>query len=163
MTALGWWRAQPAVSQPPTLEDLCSSFPENSRCQDYLPGVQALDQGGDPIAVDAFLPTTTPGQPVPVKGLPDIDVTYLVIQQGPVIATYGIKPICTHLGCTVGWQADQHRFVCPCHGSEYDPEGRVVKGPAPRSLPLMTVVVKQNQIRLVDQAPAVDPRQQTSG
>ncbi|MDZ8259306.1 MAG: hypothetical protein RMY63_12920 [Nostoc sp. ChiQUE01b] len=36
--------------------------------------------------------------------------------------------------------------------------GRVVLAPAKRSLPLITVVVKQNQIRLVDRKPAVDPR-----
>ncbi|WP_445631758.1 hypothetical protein [Nostoc sp. DSM 114167] len=42
--------------------------------------------------------------------------------------------------------------------SQYDSQGRVVRGPAKRYLPLITVVVKQNQIRLVDGKPAVDPR-----
>ncbi len=36
--------------------------------------------------------------------------------------------------------------------------GRVVHGRAKRSLPLLTVVVKQNQVRLVAHKPAVDPR-----
>ena len=39
---------------------------------------------------------------------------------------------CTHLGCTVRRHDDG--FVCPCHGSRYDHEGRVVGGPAPASL-----------------------------
>jgi len=41
---------------------------------------------------------------------------------------------CSHLGCTVGWHADRTRFVCPCHGGEYDTSGEVVAGPPPRAL-----------------------------
>ncbi len=141
------------------LETLCSTFPYNARCVDYLPGVQALDLNETPIALDTFLPIVTPGVPTPVKGLPESDLTYLVIQEGPTIAPYGLQPICTHRGCTVPWNAEQNRFVCPCHGSQYDEVGRVLQGPAVRALPLATVVVKQNQIRLVDQAPIIDPRE----
>ena len=43
-----------------------------------------------------------------------------------------ISPICTHQGCTVDIQGP--RLVCPCHGSTYDREGRVLRGPAQRSL-----------------------------
>lgn len=43
-----------------------------------------------------------------------------------------VSPICTHRGCTVDVQGP--RLVCPCHGSTYDREGRVLKGPAERSL-----------------------------
>ncbi len=156
--ALGWLFPQISHSRELDLETLCASFPQNSRCRDYLPGARALDQTGKPIAVDQFLPQTKPGIPVAVQGLPKTDPTYLVITTGPKIAPYAIRPICTHLGCTVQWKAAQNRFVCPCHGSQYDAAGRVVHGPARRALPLATVVVKQNQIRLVDRTPATDPR-----
>jgi Rieske Fe-S protein len=43
-----------------------------------------------------------------------------------------LSPICTHQGCTVDIQGP--RLVCPCHGSTYDREGRVLRGPAQRSL-----------------------------
>lgn len=43
-----------------------------------------------------------------------------------------LSPICTHRGCTV--DIEGARLVCPCHGSTYDREGRVLKGPAERSL-----------------------------
>lgn len=43
-----------------------------------------------------------------------------------------LSPICTHQGCTVDIQGP--RLVCPCHGSTYDREGRVLRGPAERSL-----------------------------
>jgi Rieske Fe-S protein len=43
-----------------------------------------------------------------------------------------LSPVCTHLGCRVDIQGPV--LVCPCHGSTYDREGNVLRGPAP--LPL---------------------------
>lgn len=150
----------PTVSQGHELdlETLCSLYPKNSRCQNYLPGNVALDRNSKTIDPNALLASTKPGIPVLVKGLPDGSVDYLIIKDGPQIAEYAINPICTHLGCTVEWNLEKNRFICPCHGSQYDSQGRVVRGPAKHSLPLITVVVKQNQVRLVEQKPAIDPR-----
>ena len=33
---------------------------------------------------------------------------------------------CTHLGCAVTWNERSGRFVCPCHGSEFDQHGDVL-------------------------------------
>lgn len=43
-----------------------------------------------------------------------------------------LSPICTHLECTVNVEGAQLR--CPCHGSTFDREGRVLRGPAERPL-----------------------------
>ncbi|WP_227309855.1 QcrA and Rieske domain-containing protein [Acidisoma cellulosilyticum] len=46
--------------------------------------------------------------------------------------------ICSHAGCVVSsWIPGENFFLCPCHGSEYDParDGAVVGGPAPAPLP----------------------------
>ncbi len=43
-----------------------------------------------------------------------------------------ISTVCTHLGCTV--RSSEIGFDCPCHGSNYDEQGNVVGGPAPRQL-----------------------------
>ncbi len=156
--AIGLLSPQVSQSREADLEDLCASSPYNSRCKDYLAGVPARDRQKMTLRADVLLAAASPGTPVSVSGLATQDPVYLVINQGPKIAEYAIRPICTHLGCTVTWQADRNHFVCPCHGSQYDAQGRVVHGPAKRALPLATVIVKQNQIRLVERAPAIDPR-----
>lgn len=50
---------------------------------------------------------------------------------------YAISAVCTHLGCSVA--RTKQGFACPCHGSRFDEQGRVVGGPAPRALPWLDV------------------------
>ena len=44
------------------------------------------------------------------------------------------SPICPHLGCGYHWDDEKKEFLCPCHGSIFDLDGKVLGGPAPRSL-----------------------------
>src|SRR5690606_10982654 len=40
--------------------------------------------------------------------------------------------ICTHFGCIPTWLPAENKFKCPCHGSDYYPNGINFKEPAPR-------------------------------
>ena len=44
------------------------------------------------------------------------------------------SPVCTHLGCYFAWDQESGRFECPCHGSVFSLDGKVLGGPAPRPL-----------------------------
>jgi glycine/D-amino acid oxidase-like deaminating enzyme/nitrite reductase/ring-hydroxylating ferredoxin subunit len=43
--------------------------------------------------------------------------------------------ICTHMGCPVRWNVLERAWDCPCHGSQFAPEGEVLNGPAVSRLP----------------------------
>jgi glycine/D-amino acid oxidase-like deaminating enzyme/nitrite reductase/ring-hydroxylating ferredoxin subunit len=45
-----------------------------------------------------------------------------------------LSPVCTHLDCHVAWNAAERTWDCPCHGSRYTGEGRVIQGPAVANL-----------------------------
>lgn len=56
------------------------------------------------------------------------------------------SPICPHLGCSYDWDPRTSRFMCPCHGSVYTIDGRVVAGPAPRPLDTLPAEIRQGRL-----------------
>ena len=40
------------------------------------------------------------------------------------------KPRCPHMGCALKWNPREHSWDCPCHGSRFAEDGRLLDGPA---------------------------------
>lgn len=149
--ALDWVSPANASGGVSDIESFCIKYRYNSRCEGYVPGVAALNEQGQPYLESAVLAEVAAGDRIPAEGLDEL--AYLVIEDGPAIATYAISAVCPHLGCAVDWNADAQIFACPCHGSRFDQDGQVTQGPAGRDLELITVIVKDDQVRLADQVP----------
>ena len=62
---------------------------------------------------------------------------------------YAISAVCTHLGCIVKREAAGD-FLCPCHGSRFSAEGRVVAGPAPSGLEYLSLTLAPDGQIVVD-------------
>lgn len=106
-------------------------------------GVTAKDALGDDIIVSEYLTEHQAGDRSLAQGLKG-DPTYVVVKGDNTIENYGINAVCTHLGCVVPWNASENKFMCPCHGSQYDATGKKVRGPAPLSLALAHAEVTED-------------------
>ncbi len=62
--------------------------------------------------------------------------------------------MCSHLGCSVSWDEQNNRFMCPCHSSSFDKNGMVLNSPAPRPLDYFPVHVESGKLM-------IDPAEKT--
>ncbi len=70
---------------------------------------------------------------------------YAFVAAGP--AGFSVfSPICSHLGCSVGWNEEKKLFQCPCHGGVYDASGKVVSGPPPKPLTRFETKVEDEKL-----------------
>lgn len=106
-------------------------------------GLIAKDALGNDLIVSEYLAAHNPGDRSLAQGLKG-DPTYIVVTEDKTIANFGLNAVCTHLGCVVPWNTSEDKFICPCHGSQYNAQGKVVRGPAPLSLALVHADVTQD-------------------
>lgn len=97
-------------------------------------------------------PAAAPGAPVIAKTA-DVPVGSGVIV-GDVVITQptagdfqGFSSVCTHAGCTVS-EVVGASINCPCHGSSFNLDGTVAKGPAKRPLDSTQIAVQGDSITL---------------
>lgn len=55
---------------------------------------------------------------------------------------------CTHLGCNVPWDQSANAFICPCHNSQFTPDGSLVSAPAPHPLDLFRVSIEDGMVKV---------------
>jgi cytochrome b6-f complex iron-sulfur subunit len=101
-------------------------------------GQAAMDKQGNKLTFEGWLKSHEAGERELVQGMKG-DPTWIVTTAEKQVLDYAITAVCTHLGCTVPWNKQQNKYMCPCHGSQYDFSGKVIRGPAPLSLALVHV------------------------
>jgi cytochrome b6-f complex iron-sulfur subunit len=57
-----------------------------------------------------------------------------------------VNPTCTHKGCAVKWKAAENHFECPCHDSDFAPDGKVLKSPATKPLATYTAKIEGDKV-----------------
>ena len=55
--------------------------------------------------------------------------------------------VCTHLKCIVNWNDAEKSWDCPCHGSRFDPYGKVLNGPALTALEALPPASQKEKTR----------------
>lgn len=59
-----------------------------------------------------------------------------------------LSPKCTHLGCRITSNIN-NIFTCPCHGSQFNLDGEVLKGPAMKQLKELNYKVDKNKNQII--------------
>lgn len=77
---------------------------------------------------------------------------WLVRSPAGLLALY---KVCTHLDCLFNWDGQEGKFICPCHGSQFDREGNYLSGPAPRSLDHFVTQIVSPEGELLGETDAV--------
>jgi Rieske Fe-S protein len=115
--------------KPPAAAESETSSAESAPAMTAAPG-------GDAIAKTADVPVGS-----------GVIVGEVVVTQ-PVAGEFkGFSSKCTHKGCAVNKVADG-TIDCPCHGSKFNLDGTVAKGPADKPLEAKAVSVQGDSIVL---------------
>ena len=89
---------------------------------------------------------------VPVADLSEDQALFFERQGAQIVLVYTAREpkvfdaACTHLGCLVTWDQNEHIFHCPCHGAVFDDKGQAVKGPVNTPLKKINFEIKNNII-----------------
>jgi Rieske Fe-S protein len=71
------------------------------------------------------------------------DFGFFVIRKGDKLTA--LSSYCTHEKCKLKAEHD-HSFYCRCHGSTFDPGGKVTEGPAKRNLPALQTTSEKGHL-----------------
>ncbi|MGE5188986.1 MAG: ubiquinol-cytochrome c reductase iron-sulfur subunit [Gemmatimonadota bacterium] len=94
---------------------------------------------GTPVTLSLAVPSTD-------AFLRKTDVHEVIALRNSATDVVAYSPICPHLGCHVAWDPKTGHFECPCHGSVFAPDGKVLAGPSPRPLDTLPIRIEQGML-----------------
>lgn len=128
---IGWFSVSTLANFLPVVITACSSDKDNSQLKQESPKIDRTARK------DGFLVLGT------VQALRNIGIILdkqnaakpvLIVRNPDNMNLFAVNPTCTHQGCTVEWKTNIKMFTCPCHGSKFDSNGKVLTSPAKKSL-----------------------------
>ncbi|HKZ79473.1 MAG TPA: Rieske 2Fe-2S domain-containing protein [Pyrinomonadaceae bacterium] len=66
----------------------------------------------------------------------------------PALNNQVLSPVCPHEGCEVAWAEGRNAFACPCHESNFRPDGSRINGPALRGLDSLPSRVEKGRLQV---------------
>ena len=78
--------------------------------------------------------TTVDRIPAGEGAIVNIDGKKVAVFRTPAGKLIKLSPVCTHLKCIVQWNNAEKTWDCPCHGSRFAKDGKVINGPAKKPL-----------------------------
>ena len=105
-------------------------------------GCESVNDGGTPGASPGRVVNAGPAGNFASEGVYQSFCRqgFFVIRRGEKLLA--LSAICTHRNCELIAQPDRS-FYCKCHGSTFDPDGHVTKGPARRALPMLSAYTNE--------------------
>ena len=94
-------------------------------------------EAGTAIVKEADFPTGSVKEFIAADGSPAV-----LFRTNAGVFAY--SRVCTHLGCSVGYDAKTSLLICPCHNAQFDPanSGAAIAGPVKIPLPKIKVAIK---------------------
>ncbi len=87
------------------------------------------------------------------KEIPEGEAKDVIVNSNPVIIInnpsqgfIALSRVCTHLGCLVDYDKSRSRLVCPCHAAQFDIDGKVISGPAPKPLTRFALTIEGDSV-----------------
>ncbi len=132
---IGWFSVGALASSLPVVIAACSSSNNQPLVQPEKPTTDKGVRKDGFQSVGTVQELTEKGSILDKKNLPK---PVLVLHNPSSNNLVAVNPTCTHQGCSVAWEADTKTLSCPCHGSKFNPDGSVLKGPATKPLESFT-------------------------
>jgi cytochrome b6-f complex iron-sulfur subunit len=114
-----------------TLLESCGGSPTSP--SGGLPALPTISSGVTNNTVTLTVDAASPLASVGSAALVNTSSGNLLVARTAQDTFNAMTAVCTHEACTVE-RYQSGTFECPCHGSQYNTSGAVVKGPAPASL-----------------------------
>ena len=130
-------------------------------------GSLSIAAAGTTVFAYQFLSPNVLFEPSPIvnAGRPDsypMDSVTLDVNSGIYLihakeGFFALGAVCTHLGCLTAWKPELGIIACPCHGSRFDEQARVIGGPAPKPLTWYAVSLSRDGRLVIDTTQPASP------